>query len=238
MSDDNADIEAKEYSSADPVPFPSTRPNLSRLLSAAEFLIGGAIVIAHNVFRVVPNEVPILLLLGLVSIGLRDGSWSALGFRRPSSWKRIILIALAAAALRILLGEFVVEPITGMFWPAPIPPSGANAIKGNPVHALIALAFVWSFAAFGEEIGYRGYLVTRAADVGRRSTVAYWAGIILVSILFGFGHYYKGASGIVDSGMVGFILGVAYLVAGRNLWACILAHGFIDTFAVVLAYFG
>jgi membrane protease YdiL (CAAX protease family) len=103
---------------------------------------------------------------------------------------------------------------------------------------LVALLVVWTFAAFGEEIAYRGYLLTRAADIGRRSVAAYWIGIVLVSILFGYGHYYKGASGVIDSGFAGLILGCAYMVAGRNLWASILAHGFIDTFGVIDAFFG
>ena len=83
-----------------------------RILSALELLLGAFIVIGHNVFHVVPNEVPILFVLGLVSIRLRNGGWSAMGFKRPSSWVRLVLIALAAAALRIILGDFVIEPLT------------------------------------------------------------------------------------------------------------------------------
>ena len=224
--------------SPDEIPFPSNRPSISRMLSAFELLIGAAIVIGHNVFRLVPNEVPILVVLGLISIWRRDRTWSAIGFKRPSSWRRIIVIAIAAAALRIVLGEFVVEPITGFFWPAPVAPAMASEIKGNVTMALVALAIVWTFAAFGEEIGYRGYLLTRAADVGGRSTAAWWIGVIIVSVLFGYGHYYKGASGVVDSGVAGAILGIAYMVAGRNLWACILAHGLIDTVGIIFAFFG
>jgi membrane protease YdiL (CAAX protease family) len=97
---------------------------------------------------------------------------------------------------------------------------------------------IWTFAAFGEEIGYRVYLLTRAADAWGRSKAAYWAGVLIVSVLFGYGHYYKGPSGIVDSGMAGVILGAAYVLSGRNLWVCILAHGFIDTFGVMAAFFG
>jgi uncharacterized protein len=219
-------------------PFPSTNPSASRALSAFELLFGAFIVIGHNVFHVVPNEVVVLCVLGLASIQLRDGSCSSMGLKRPASWRRIFLIALVAAGVRILLGQLVIEPITGFFWPPPTAPELANEIAGNAKIALLALLLVWTFAAFGEEIAYRGYLLTRAADIGKRSTTAYWLAIVLVSVLFGYGHYYKGPSGIIDSGIAGLILGAAYMVADRNLWACILAHGFIDTFGVIDAFFG
>ena len=219
-------------------PFPSNRSLISRGLSAIELLLGAFIVIGHNVFHLVPNEVIVLSVLGLISIRLRDGNLAAMGFKRPVSWRRVLLIALAAAALRILLGQFVVEPITGFFWPKPTAPGLANEITGNVKIALVALLLVWTFAAFGEEIAYRGYLLKRAADIGNRSATAYWIGIVFISILFGYGHYYKGPSGIVDSGVAGLILGTAYMVAGRNLWASIFAHGFIDTFGIMDAFFG
>ena len=209
-----------------------------RWLSLAELFVGSAIVIGHNVYHVIPNEVPILFVLGLISVRLRDGSWTAMGLRWPVSWRRTVLFALGTAALRILLGGFVVDPITSRFWPPAIAPSGSNEITGHVMVALQWLGIIWTFAAFGEEIGYRGYLLNRAADVGGRSKAAYWAGVLVVAVLFGYGHYYKGPSGIVDSGMAGLLLGAAYVLSGRNLWVCILAHGFIDTFGVTAAFFG
>ena len=71
------------------IPFPSANPLASRALSAFEFCFGAFIVIGHNVFHIVPNEVIVLSVLGLISIRLRDGSWSAMGFKRPASWRRI-----------------------------------------------------------------------------------------------------------------------------------------------------
>ena len=210
----------------------------TRFFSLAEFIVGASIVIGHNVFRVVPNEVPILFVLGLISMRLRDGGWFAMGFKRPASWMRIILIALAAAALRLLLGSFVVEPLAGHFWPPIVAPVGSEQITGNIKVALLYLLLVWTFAAFGEEVSYRGYLLTRAADLGGRTTTAYWLAVIVVSVLFGYGHFYKGPVGIIDSGVAGLILGAAYIISGRNLWASILAHGFIDTFGVIAAFLG
>jgi membrane protease YdiL (CAAX protease family) len=216
------------------------RPSFSnsRILSALELLLGAFIVIGHNVFHVAPNEVPILFVLGLLSIRLRNGGWSAMGFKRPASWVRVVLIALAAAAFRIILGDLVIEPLAGHFWPPIVAPAGAEAITGNINSALVWLLLVWTWAAFGEEVGYRGYLLTRAADIGGRTTAAYWLGIVVVSVLFGYGHYYKGPVGIVDSGVAGLVLGAAYMLSGRNLWASILAHGFIDTFGVMALFFG
>ena len=94
-----------------------------------------------------------------------------MGFKRPVSWRRIFLIALVAAGVRLVLGQLVIEPITGIFWPPPKAPGLANEIAGNVKIALFALLLVWTFAAFGEEIAYRGYLLTRAANIGKRSTI-------------------------------------------------------------------
>jgi membrane protease YdiL (CAAX protease family) len=209
-----------------------------RWFSLAELILGSAIVIGHNVYHVIPNEVPILFVLGLISLRLRDGGWAAMGLHWPASWRRTVLIALAVAALRILLGALVIDPLTAHFLPAAKEPSGSDEIAGHVMVALRWLLLIWTFAAFGEEIGYRGYLLNRAADVGGRSKPAYWTGVVIVAVLFGFGHYYKGPSGIVDSGMAGLVLGAAYVLSKRNLWVCILAHGFIDTFGVVGAFFG
>ena len=209
-----------------------------RWISFAEFVLGTVVVIGHNVYHVVANEVPILFVLGLISFRLRDGGWAAMGLEWPASWRRTALIALAAAVLRILLGALVIDPVTAHFWPPPIAPSGMNEITGHGMVALRWLLLVWTFAAFGEEIGYRGYLVNRAADAGGRSKFAYWAGAVAVSVLFGYGHFYKGPSGIVDSGMAGLILGAAYVLSGRNLWVCVLAHGFIDTVGLIAVFFG
>ena len=203
-----------------------------------ELLIGIAIVLGHNVWRAIPNEVLILAVLGSVSMRLRNGSVAALGFRRPASWRNLLLLALAAAALRLVLGELVIDPATEWFWPPATLPEGADEITGDVQTALIYLVVVWSFAAFGEEISYRGYLLNRGAEALGGSGAAYCVAAAISAVAFGFGHFYRGPPGIIDSGIAGMILASAYLLAGRNLWVCVLAHGFIDTFGIVQLFFG
>ena len=111
-----------------------------------------------------------------------------------------------------------------------------------PVHdwklGLRSLAIVWIFAGFGEEIGYRGYLLPRAAELGNRSKPAYILAMLYVAVLFGLAHFYKGPAGVMDSTYSGLVLGGFYLLSGRNLWAAILAHGLVDTAAVVAIFMG
>lgn len=205
-----------------------------RLISALEVLLGGFIVIGHNVLRIVPNEVPILFALFWISLRVRNGGWAIAGFKRPESWTRVIVAAFAAVLALQAGSEFIIQPLANRLWHQP---ERVSSVIGSP-HIIRTLVIVWTFAAFGEEIGYRGYLLTRAADLGNRSRLAYIAAMIYVAVLFGFGHFYKGPAGVVDSTYSGLVLGAVYLVAGRNLWAPILAHGISDTFAVFVVFMG
>lgn len=220
------------------IPATTTEPRIFRIISAVEFVIGAFIVIGHNVLKIIPNEVPILFVIGMISIRLRNGSFSAMGLKRPDSWLRILLLGLVAFVLRYLVGEYLIPMITSRFWPTSVGPAEADEITGNIKMALFAFLFVWAWAAFGEEISYRGYLLTRAAEAGGSSNAAYIIAVVLVSILFGYGHYYKGPAGVIDSALGALIYGTAYLISGRNLWTTILAHGFNDTFGIIMIYFG
>jgi len=210
-----------------------------RWISLAEVLLGAFLVIGHNVFHVVPNEVPFLFVLFWVSFRIRDGGWRVAGLKKPTSWAKTLVMALAAAAVLQLGSQFLIQPLASHFWRQPEQISSILKVPAFDLKfALRNLAIIWTFAAFGEELGYRGYLLTRAADLGNRSKWAYLAAMLYVALLFGFGHFYKGAAGVMDSTWSGLVLGGVYLLSGRNLWPAILAHGISDTFAVIVVFMG
>jgi membrane protease YdiL (CAAX protease family) len=211
----------------------------TRRFSLLEFVLGVFFIIGHNILRILPNEVPILFVLGWISLRWRNGGWQYAGLIRPHSWWRMVALAIMAVVVLLLGSELVVEPLAHRIWPEPehvsnVIESGASGWR----QALVSLLVVWTFAAFGEELSYRGYLLTRAAEVLGRSNLAYWAAMIVVSLFFGFGHYYKGPSGVLDSTYSGLVLGATYLLAGRNLWAPVLTHGIADTVAVLFVLMG
>ena len=217
---------------------PSCLTSSQRWLSLLEVVLGAFIVIGHNVFHALPNEVPILFVLFWVSLRVRDGGWSVAGLNWPKSWVKTGLMAIGAAAL-LLGSQFVIQPLASHIWHRP---EQVSSLLKVPAHdwkfAMRNLAIVWVFAGFGEEVGYRGYLLTRAADLGNRSRSAYVMAMLYVAMLFGFGHFYKGPEGIMDSTYSGLVLGGVYLLSGRNLWTVIFAHGITDTIAVLVVLMG
>jgi membrane protease YdiL (CAAX protease family) len=209
-----------------------------RTISLAEVLLGAFLVIGHNVFRIVPNEVPFLSALFWISFGIREHGWKRLGLMLPNSWTRTFLWAVGAVIVLLVGSELVVQPLAHHYWPQPEHVSSLIKNQGGWKNVLLSLTIVWGFAGFGEELGYRGYLLNRAADLGNRSPVAYILAMLYVAVLFGIGHWYKGTAGVVDSTFSGLVLGTTYLLAGRNLWAPILAHGMKDTVAVIFFAMG
>ena len=209
-------------------------PPRERSWAVAELLVAGSLVVGANIFDVVPvSETPWLVALGWLSLRLRGRTWRTLGFRRPVRWIATVGAALAAAVALQLLSEFVIDPITGR------PDlSDFHSLVGNLPASLGMLALVWTFAAFGEEMAYRGYVLDRAAALGHHSSAAYATAMVVVSLLFGIGHFYQGMAGVIGSSVSGLLFGLLYLKGGRHLWLPILAHGFSDTIGLSLIYFG
>ena len=205
-----------------------------RAVAAAEAVVAAAVVIGHNILRVVPNEVVVLVLVGAVSCALRRQSLKAIGYRRPPSWRNTAAVALAVAAALQVFSIFVVDPLAIRFTGQTADLSDFQPVVGNMKLAAIYLLVIWSFAAFGEEFAYRGYLLRRTIDALGASTRGAVAAVLLCGALFGVGHFYQGPVGMIDSTVSGLVFGTLYVKSGGNLWPSTLAHGLTDTLALAL----
>lgn len=209
----------------------------TKVVATAELTLAALIVLGHNVWHVVPNEVLVLLVIGGISLWCRGLGPRSIGFVRPRSWPRTFLGAGAVAAGLQVAGLFVVDPLLQRLFHRGADLSAFRPLVGNVRLTLIALVLVWTFAAFGEELVYRGYLMNRAADLGGRSWWRWTFSLVFVAVLFGLAHFYKGLPGMLDSGLSALVLGGVYLGSNRNLWFPILTHGLIDTLGLLLVFF-
>src|ERR1700757_2480534 len=98
---------------------PSTPTLRARCFSILEFAVAVFIVLGHNVFHILPNEVPILLVLGWISLRLRNGGWKYAGLRRPQLWWKTVALAILAAVVLLLGSELIAQPIAHRIWPEP-----------------------------------------------------------------------------------------------------------------------
>jgi uncharacterized protein len=179
--------------------------------------------------------VPVGVLLAWRAMRLRHTTFADLGLRRPASPLRTFLIAVPATfillVLTAVLGDLL-QSLTG--WAPDL--ERFEVLRGNLAALLAGLTMVWTTAAFGEELLFRGYLLNSLLDSWRQTRGLRWPMALGVSsAVFGLAHLYQGTGGVLLTAAVGLGFGVVYRMARRDLWAAILTHGLFDTasFAIV-----
>lgn len=224
--------------------------NLLQILSvfvvAAVIIWGGWAVAGDGVFaRQAVVWVANVAMLVTIWLGLRarGQTWSDLGLSREQIGLRRIagLLLRSLAVLVFAVAAFA----AGAAVAANIPSSPGNAdlsgyayLQGNLPMLLLALAGVYVVSSLGEEVVYRGFLMTRIAEMGRGSKSAWAIAAIVSSIVFGAAHFGWGLPGVIQTTFMGLALAVSFLVVKRNLWVLVLAHAYLDTFLLVQLYLG
>jgi membrane protease YdiL (CAAX protease family) len=207
-------------------------------LAIVELVLAIAVLYAGLVGHLPFSATPYLLIVAAVFLWWRGPGWRAIGLRRPAHWPRTLLVALALGAYQFP-SLYVVEPALARLTGGALPDvSLFRPLVGDEQRLAFWLAISWTLAAFMEEMVYRGWLVARVAELARFTRAGWLAGVLVTSLLFGGAHLYQGLSGVLATGLSGFIFGLAYLASGRNLWAPILAHGLMDTIGFVMIYLG
>ncbi|PZQ20430.1 MAG: CPBP family intramembrane metalloprotease [Sphingopyxis macrogoltabida] len=182
----------------------------------------------------------LLLTIGLLTlymrrIGLR---WSDMGLVPLPGWKPKLMVVPQAGLTLVAFAAVVAMttiagPAIGLGFLAETSAGVENRwgeVAGSLPHYLLWLGIVWTAAAFGEEMFFRGYLVTRLQFLFPRGYAGTIAAIIVSAAIFGYGHfYYQGWRGAIVTGAIGLAFGAMFCLFRRNLWPLIMLHGVIDT---------
>ena len=100
------------------------------------------------------------------------------------------------------------------------------------------LGVTWTFAAFGEEMAWRGYVLGRLGEMFGRGARGAALNVALVGVAFGFAHGTQGVTGVLDNVLAGLLFSALCLATGGNLWLPILVHGVVDTTSFALLFLG
>jgi len=213
------------------------------LLRAQRFLLPellvAAAILAAGFAGILPfSATPVLVVVGVVSLWLRGQGPRAVGLAFRSDWVRTVSVGIGAGIVYQGFSLYIAEPAIARLTGKLPDVSLFAPLAGNIHFLLISLTVAWTLAAFGEELVYRGYLLTRMARVLGDTPRAWFGALVVTSILFGVGHQYQGPSGMITAGLGGFTFGLLYLVTGRNLWVAVVAHGTMDRVGFLLLFLG
>jgi membrane protease YdiL (CAAX protease family) len=183
-----------------------------------------------------------LLAIAIATAVLRSQGrgWRDIGLARPESWPKTILMALGAL-LALFAGMVAIQVILMNIPGLALPPSDQtqyNPLTGNLPLFLFMVVAAWTVVAFGEEMLFRAFLITSLGGVFGNLKVRWALALAGSSLLFGLVHYDWGPAGMIDTAIVGLVLGSFYIRSGRNLWVPIIAHALANTLKFSLIYAG
>lgn len=214
----------------------SIRTKSNPLLTSPGFIVSTIIGSIILMFLIGGVGFLIGLAVALFTFWAVRWNWSYFGLGRlewgPTLWR-----SLGYTLLIIFLVDFLLTPVVEHYTNTPHDLSGLYFIKGDFLNLLLFTLFMWVVAAFGEEFFYRGYIMKRVAALLGESNYAWILGAVLSSFAFGLVHFYQGISGVITTGVVGFILAMAFYRNRNNLLICMLTHGIYDMFGLSMIYF-
>ena len=185
-----------------------------------------------------PGEMLILFGAATLLLRRRGETWRSLGLARPASWRRVAALVPAGYAAAIAINAvclLLVFPAFGLKLPSF---AALGTIKGDVGAYFYWLLLAWVSAALGEELLFRGFIWSRLERLVGGGKAAVLPALILQALLFSLGHLYQGLAGALVTGGLGLVLGWVYLAGRRNLVACMLLHGLIDTVSITAMFLG
>lgn len=195
-------------------------------LAAVEAVIGTAAVLAD-----VGIPTLVMLLVAGVSLALRREGLGSLGLHRAPTLP-LAAKMLAFAVVWSLLQLAVTLPIANHVSGSRQDLSAFADLEGNVGLLAGLLLLSWTLAAFGEELAYRGWLLTRVREALGTGRLSFVGAVVVSSVLFGIAHSEQGVIGVVVVTLDALAFCVLRFRFG-TLWAPVLAHGFINTLGFV-----
>lgn len=190
------------------------------ILAIVVILLGNAVVI------------PLSAVLVLLWAWRSRTPWREIGYVRPRSWTRTVIVGIVFGIAFKFLMKTIVMPLFG----APAINPVFHYLAGNRA-ALPAVMFaVIAGAGFGEETIFRGYMFER---LGKLFGPGVWAKtliVVLTTIWFALDHYsLQGVAGVEQAMVTGLVFGTIFALIGQ-IWMLMIAHAAFDLTAVAIIY--
>jgi membrane protease YdiL (CAAX protease family) len=113
-----------------------------------------------------------------------------------------------------------------------------HGLRGDAQTTAMWIAGIWLLVSPTEELISRGFLIDQWSIVLKGLKRAPLFTVVASALTFGAIHFYEGTTGVITNMIAGLWLGGLYLQQRRTLWAVIIAHGIVDTVAMLAFFYG
>lgn len=178
------------------------------------------------------------LVIATWRMKVRNVTWKDLGLRKPESFKKTLFVTigiLIAVVLSIMAFEMIKDYLPFSIEEKNYSENSAikfGNLKGNWLLFFTIIPAVL-LESMLEELLDRGFLINWFEKLFSKTTIATILAVILQALIFGFRHSYDLSDRSIRVGLIGLIMGIAYVKFGRNLWALIIAHCILNTMSMV-----
>jgi hypothetical protein len=168
---------------------------------------------------------------------VRGVTWQDLGLRKPGHFG--MTLGVSAIILVVLLISLITFEVLKDQLPFLNKDGSSEAtvtrfgdLKGNWPHFFLIIFLVWVESML-EELLDRGFLLTWLERLFSKTSFATVIAVLLQAAIFGFRHSNDLSERSITVGLIGLVMGIAYVKFGRNLWPLIIAHCILNTLSMV-----
>lgn len=169
---------------------------------------------------------------------VRSVTWKDLGLSKPKNFGKtlgISAIILITVIISIISFEIIKDHLPFSLVSDTSSESAVSKfgdLKGNWAHFFLIIPFIWVESML-EELLDRGFLMNWLERLFSKTSFATVIAVLLQAIIFGFRHSYDLSERSITVGIIGLIMGIAYVKFGRNLWPLIIAHCILNTLSML-----
>ena len=168
----------------------------------------------------------------------RGVTWKELGLCKPENLKKALIATgfiLVLTPVSLIIFEILKDQLPFMVSPDTSEASAVSKfgdLAGNWTLFASIIPFIW-LESFLEEILDRGFLMNWLERLFSKTSFATILAVILQAAIFGFRHSYDLSARSITVGIIGLVMGIAYVAFGRNLWPLITAHCVLNTMSML-----
>ena len=178
------------------------------------------------------------LIIAWWRMKVRNITWKDIGLRKPENILKTLLVTIGILIIiPILIIVFQqIQDLLPFILSADTSSQEAvykfGDLKGNWGHFFMIIPFILIQSAL-EEMLDRGFLINWFERLFSKTSLATTFAVLLQAMIFGFRHSYDISERSITVGIIGLVMGIAYVKFGRNLWPLIIAHCILNTMSMI-----